>query len=125
MIELWTSPTPNGWKVSIMIEELIEAGVELGQVDVRMIDLLKGEQFEADFTERNLNQKIPTLRHDGQTSSKAARSFNTLVRPFRLLSYRSIKRSGMFSLGCTGRLLTSVQFSATNSVIPATWQMCR
>ena len=40
MIELWTSPTPNGWKVSIMIEELIEAGVELGQVDVRMIDLL-------------------------------------------------------------------------------------
>ena len=65
MLELWTSPTPNGWKISIMIEELIEAGVELGQVDVRMIDLLKGEQFETDFTDRNLNQKIPTLRHDG------------------------------------------------------------
>ena len=30
-----------------------------------MIDLLKGEQFETDFTDRNLNQKIPTLRHDG------------------------------------------------------------
>ena len=29
MLELWTSPTPNGWKISIMIEELIEAGVEL------------------------------------------------------------------------------------------------
>ena len=29
-----------------MIEELIEAGVQLGQVDVRMIDLLKGEQFK-------------------------------------------------------------------------------
>ena len=65
MIELWTSPTPNGWKVSIMIEELIEAGIDLGRVDIRMIDLLKGEQFEQDFTERNLNQKIPTLRHDG------------------------------------------------------------
>ena len=65
MLELWTSPTPNGWKVSIMIEELIETGVALGQVNVRMIDLLKGEQFETDFTERNLNQKIPTLRHDG------------------------------------------------------------
>ena len=59
MLELWTSPTPNGWKISIMIEELIEAGVELGQVDVRMIDLLKGEQFETDFTDRNLNQKYP------------------------------------------------------------------
>ena len=42
MIELWTSPTPNGWKVSIMIEELIEAGIDLGRVDIRMIDLLKG-----------------------------------------------------------------------------------
>lgn len=66
MMELWTSPTPNGWKVSIMIEELIEAGVDIGDVDVRVINLLKGEQFEADFVERNLNQKIPTLRDDGR-----------------------------------------------------------
>ena len=65
-IELWTSPTPNGWKVSIMIEELIEAGADLGEVSVRTINLGKGEQFEADFTERNPNQKIPTLRHDGR-----------------------------------------------------------
>ena len=57
MIELWTSPTPNGWKVSIMIEELIEAGIDLGRVDIRMIDLLKGEQFERDFTERNRTRK--------------------------------------------------------------------
>ena len=32
MMELWTSPTPNGWKVSIMLEELIEAGVDIGDV---------------------------------------------------------------------------------------------
>ena len=66
MMELWTSPTPNGWKVSIMIEELIEAGVDIGEVDVRVIDLLKGDQFKDDFVERNPNQKIPTLRHDGR-----------------------------------------------------------
>ena len=65
-LELWTSPTPNGWKVSIMIEELIEAGVDLGEVDVRIINLLKGEQFEDDFVERNPNSKIPTLRHNGR-----------------------------------------------------------
>ncbi len=65
MMELWTSPTPNGWKVSIMLEELIEAGVELGDVEVRVINLLKGEQFEPDFVARNLNQKIPTLRDNG------------------------------------------------------------
>ena len=66
MMELWTSPTPNGWKVTIMLEELIEAGVDIGEVDVRVIDLMKGEQFEDDFVERNPNQKIPTLRDDGR-----------------------------------------------------------
>ena len=40
-MELWTAATPNGWKVSIMIEELIEAGSELGEVSVRNIDLAK------------------------------------------------------------------------------------
>lgn len=65
-MELWTSPTPNGWKVSIMLEELIEAGVDVGEVDVRVIDLMKGEQFKDDFFERNLNQKIPTLRDNGR-----------------------------------------------------------
>ena len=66
MMEFWTSPTPNGWKVSIMLEELIEAGVDIGEVDVRVINLGKGEQFEDDFVERNLNQKIPTLRDNGR-----------------------------------------------------------
>ncbi len=66
MMELWTSPTPNGWKVTIMLEELIEAGVDIGEVDVRVINLLKGEQFEQDFIERNPNQKIPTLRDNGR-----------------------------------------------------------
>lgn len=35
-MELWTAATPNGWKVSIMIEELIEAGVNLGEVSVEI-----------------------------------------------------------------------------------------
>ena len=61
-LELWTSPTPNGWKVTIMVEELRESGVPLPDVDVRIIDLMKGEQFNDDFTERNLNQKIPVLK---------------------------------------------------------------
>ena len=65
MLELWTSPTPNGWKVSIMLEELIEAGVDVGEIDVRVINLMRGEQFEPDFIERNPNQKIPVLRHNG------------------------------------------------------------
>jgi GST-like protein len=61
-MELWTSPTPNGWKVSIMLEELAEAGVDISDVHVRTINLSKGEQFADDFTSRNPNQKIPVLR---------------------------------------------------------------
>lgn len=66
MMELWTSPTPNGWKVSIMLEELVETGVDLGEFEVRVINLLKGEQFADEFVERNPNSKIPTLRDNGR-----------------------------------------------------------
>jgi GST-like protein len=60
-MELWTSATPNGWKVSIMIEELIEAGIDMSHVKVRHINLAKGEQFSKAFSARNPNQKIPVL----------------------------------------------------------------
>jgi GST-like protein len=60
-MELWTAATPNGWKVNIMVEELIEAGVEFPDLKIREINLTKGEQFSADFTRHNPNQKIPVL----------------------------------------------------------------
>jgi GST-like protein len=60
-IELWTAPTPNGWKIAIMLEELAEAGVALPDVTVRTIDLMAGEQFSAEFSAANPNQKIPVL----------------------------------------------------------------
>ena len=59
--ELWTSPTPNGWKVTIMVEELREGGVSLPELEVRTIDLAAGEQFSEAFTAANPNQKIPVL----------------------------------------------------------------
>ena len=66
-MELWTAATPNGWKVSIMIEELIEAGIDLGNVQVRSINLAKGEQFTDTFLVHNPNAKIPVLI-DGERS---------------------------------------------------------
>ena len=66
-MELWTAATPNGWKVSIMIEELIEAGINLGEVSVRNINLAKGEQFAEEFLAHNPNAKIPVLL-DGERS---------------------------------------------------------
>lgn len=66
-MELWTAATPNGWKVSIMIEELIEAGINLGEVSARNINLAKGEQFAEEFLAHNPNAKIPVLL-DGERS---------------------------------------------------------
>lgn len=60
-LQLWTAATPNGWKVSIMLEELIAHGVELPEVTVQYVDLMSGQQFEAAFTALNPNQKIPVL----------------------------------------------------------------
>jgi glutathione S-transferase len=61
-MELWSAPTPNGWKVSIMLEELAEAGVDISGVRIRTVNIGKGEQFTEDFTARNPIQKIPVLR---------------------------------------------------------------
>ena len=55
-MQLWTSPTPNGWKVNIMLEELIEAGVDLPEITVKSINLQKGEQFTEEFVKHNHNQ---------------------------------------------------------------------
>ncbi|MEM6705204.1 MAG: glutathione S-transferase N-terminal domain-containing protein [Acidobacteriota bacterium] len=82
MMELWTSPTPNGWKVSILLEELREAGAPIGEVDVRVIDLMKGEQFEEDFVARNPNSKIPTLRHDGRDIIESCAILQYLAESF-------------------------------------------
>ncbi len=66
-MELWTAATPNGWKVTIMVEELIEAGVDMPELTIKPINLSKGEQFSAEYTKHCPNQKIPVLI-DGDTS---------------------------------------------------------
>jgi GST-like protein len=60
-MRLLTAPTPNGWKVSILIEELREAGYPLADLEVEYVNIMKGEQFEPDFTRVCPNQKIPAL----------------------------------------------------------------
>lgn len=60
MIDLYYWPTPNGQKASIMLEE---CGLEY---TVKPINILKGEQFEAEFLDINPNNKIPAIvDHDG------------------------------------------------------------
>jgi GST-like protein len=55
MIELYTSPTPNGYKVSIMLEE---TGLDYS---VHLIDLMKQEQKTPEFLAMNPNGRIPVI----------------------------------------------------------------
>jgi glutathione S-transferase len=55
MIDLYTAPTPNGWKVSILLEEL---GLPY---HVKVVRLDKGEQKEPWYLELNPNGRIPTI----------------------------------------------------------------
>jgi GST-like protein len=55
MIELHSSPTPNGQKVIIMLEEI---GLEWEHIDV---DIGIGEQFKSDHLKLNPNNKIPAI----------------------------------------------------------------
>ncbi|BAU62913.1 Glutathione S-transferase domain protein [Stanieria sp. NIES-3757] len=55
MIDLYTFTTPNGRKISIMLEEL-----EL-DYNVHKIDITKGEQFTPEYIAINPNSKIPAI----------------------------------------------------------------
>jgi GST-like protein len=60
-MRLLTAPTPNGWKVSIMVEELREQGHPLPDLEVEYVDLRSGQQFTPEFVRVSPNSKIPAL----------------------------------------------------------------
>lgn len=59
--QLYSLGTPNGVKVTIMFEELLEAGHLDAEYDAWLIDIGKGDQFGSGFVDVNPNSKIPAL----------------------------------------------------------------
>jgi GST-like protein len=60
-IQLYSLGTPNGVKVTIMLEELLAAGHEGAEYDAWMISIGAGDQFGSGFVEINPNSKIPAM----------------------------------------------------------------
>ncbi len=60
-LQLYSLATPNGVKVTILLEELIEVGIQDAEYDAYLIDIMEGEQFSSGFVEINPNSKIPAL----------------------------------------------------------------
>jgi len=55
-LQLYSRGTPNGVKVTVMLEELLAAGHKGAEDDAWLIDIGKGEQFSSGFVEVNLNR---------------------------------------------------------------------
>lgn len=60
-LQLYSLATPNGQKVSIMLEELLERGHKDAEYDAWSIRIGDGDQFGSGFVEINPNSKIPAL----------------------------------------------------------------
>ena len=77
-LQLHSLATPNGVKITLMLEELLELGIKEAEYDAYPISIPKGEQFSSGFVEINPNSKIPALVD------------NSLDKPLRIFESGSI-----------------------------------
>ncbi|MFC2954159.1 glutathione-dependent disulfide-bond oxidoreductase [Marinicaulis aureus] len=89
-IQLYSMGTPNGVKVTIMLEELLAAGHAGAEYDAWLIQIGQGDQFSSGYVELNPNSKIPTM---------ADHSFDPPIRLFEsgsILFYLAEKFGAFF-----------------------------
>ena len=96
-LQLYSLATPNGVKVTVMLEELLALGHSGAEYDAWLIRIHDGDQFGSGFVQANPNSKIPALMdHSG----------NTPVRVFEsgaILQYLAEKFGAFLPAGCAAR----------------------
>lgn len=60
-LQLYSLATPNGVKVTVMLEELLEKGFEGAEYDAWLVRIMEGDQFSSGFVDVNPNSKIPAM----------------------------------------------------------------
>jgi GST-like protein len=60
-LQLYSLATPNGVKVTILLEEILALGKKEAEYDAYFINIGEGDQFGSDFVSANPNSKIPAL----------------------------------------------------------------
>lgn len=65
--QLYSLATPNGVKVTIMFEELLELSHKQAEYDAWLINIGEGDQFSSGFVKINPNSKIPALMDHSKT----------------------------------------------------------
>ena len=77
-LQLYSLATPNGQKVTILLEELLAAGHAGAEYDAWLINIGKGDQFGSGFVGINPNSKIPALAdHAPKDGGKPIRLFES------------------------------------------------
>lgn len=78
-LQLYSLATPNGVKVTILLEEMLEAGID-AEYDAWLIKIGDGDQFGSGFVEANPNSKIPALvDHSGDSPVRVFESGSILL----------------------------------------------
>jgi GST-like protein len=79
-LQLYSLATPNGVKVTIMLEELLALGFSGAEYDAWLIKINEGDQFGSGFVAVNPNSKIPALMdHSGPKPIRVFESASILV----------------------------------------------
>ncbi len=60
-LQLYSMATPNGVKVTVLLEELLALGKQGAEYDAHLIKIMEGDQFGSGFVAVNPNSKIPAL----------------------------------------------------------------
>ena len=79
-LQLYSLGTPNGVKVTVMLEELLSLGFQGAEYDAWLIRINEGDQFSSGFVRVNPNSKIPALLdRSGPTPVRVFESGSILV----------------------------------------------
>src|SRR5580698_2691570 len=79
-LQLYSQGTPNGVKVTVMLEELLALGHEGAEYDAWLIRIGEGDQFGGGFVAANPNSKIPALvDHSAATPIRVFESGSILL----------------------------------------------
>ena len=78
--QLYSLATPNGVKITVMLEELLQMNVHDAEYDAWLIRIRDGEQFSSGFVAANPNSKIPALvDHSSSSPIRVFESGNILL----------------------------------------------
>jgi GST-like protein len=79
-LQLYSLATPNGVKVTVMLEELLAAGHTGAEYDAWIINIQEGDQFSSGYVDLNPNSKIPVLAdHSTDPATRVFESGSILV----------------------------------------------